>query len=502
MLKKDIIVNYIGQGWSSLLTFLVVPFYLKLLGVESYGLIGFYSVLFTLFAVFDFATALNWKLAQFSADTEKYKKDMRDITRTLEYIVWGLSGIALLLVWLLAPLIAYHWFKPGQISQEDILVCIRFMSLAIAGSLILQFYRSALMGLHRQMAANILLIFYGCFRVFGALSVLYFINSDVKYFFYWQSFVNLLFALIFGIVLWCFLPRDKHSPVFSKKIFKDVWKYAGFCSLNMIVGVFITQIDKILLSKMLSLKDFGYYSIAFTLASGLWIIISPLMAAVFPHFSRIATEGEKALAAFYHRICQLMDLILLPIAFLLVFNAKRILLLWTGDMLVVDNAYFLVLFMVLGTMFAGLHTTLVQIRAAVGWISLTFYMNVIMVFFIVPAFLYFVPLYGARGAVVIWFIYNFITFSLSVFVTHKKILKGLCFTWLKSNILLPLSLISIVSFAVNYFAYSGDKLILNIFYLLYMYVILMASCVIVTPVCRQEIFCYLQKYLKKIFGEK
>lgn len=497
MLKKDIIVNYIGQGWSSLLTFLVVPFYLKLLGVESYGLIGFYSVLFTLFAVFDFATALNWKLAQFSVDVLKYKKDMRDITRTLEYIVWGLSLVVVLIVWFLAPVIAYKWLKPGQIPQADILISVRFMSLAVAGSLILQFYRSALMGLHKQMAANILLIGYGCFRVFGSLAVLYFIKQDIKHFFYWQAFAALVFALAFALTLWYFLPKDEIRPVFSKIIFKDIWQYAGFCSLNTIVGICITQIDKIILSKLLTLKAFGYYSIAFTLASGLWIIINPLVAAVFPHFSRIATSGEKELAKFYHRICQLMDLVLLPIAFILIFNAKRILLLWTGDVAVVDNAYFLVLFMVLGITISGLQIVLAQVRAAVGWPSLNLYMNSFMVFLIVPALFLFVPVYGARGAAVIWFVYNLIIFWGYVLITHRRVLKGVVLKWLTQDIAIPLITVALVSAGINFFAYKGNNALLNFFYLIFMYVILVFSCIMATPLNRQVAWGCLNKIIKK-----
>lgn len=497
MLKKDIIVNYIGQGWSSLLTFLVVPLYLKLLGIESYGLIGFYSVLFTLFAVFDFATALNWKLAQFSADISKYRKDMRDITRTLEYVVWGLSLVVVLVVWLLASFIAYKWFKPGELSPVDILTSIRFMSLAVAGSLILQFYRSALMGLHKQAAANLLLILYGCFRVFGSLAVLYFIKQDITYFFYWQAFAALLFALVFAFSLWYFLPESTERPIFSKIILKDIWKYAGFCSLNTVVGILITQVDKIILSKLLTLKAFGYYSIAFTLASGLWIVINPLVAAVFPHFSRIASVGGRGLEKFYRRMCQVMDLVLLPMSFLLIFNSRRILWLWTRDHTIADSAYLLVIFMVLGIMIAGLQTLLAQVRASVGWPSLTLYMNSCMVFFVVPALLLVVPEYGAIGAVVIWFVYNFVIFWGYIYITHKRVLKGIAWKWLIQDIFMPLLAVFFVGCVVNFFAYKGENISLNFFYLLFMYGILVVSCMGATPFNRGFVLGRLNEIIKR-----
>ena len=45
-LKKNIVANYFGQGWSVLMGVLFIPLYIKELGAESYGLIGFFSASF------------------------------------------------------------------------------------------------------------------------------------------------------------------------------------------------------------------------------------------------------------------------------------------------------------------------------------------------------------------------------------------------------------------------------------------------------------------------
>lgn len=493
MLKKHIIVNYIGQGCSSLLTFLVVPFYLKLLGVESYGIIGFYSVLFTLFGVFDFATALNWKLAQGSADIEKNKDQMRDTTRTLEWILWGLCLFIILSLWTLAPVIVDMWLNVENLSREIVLISIRFMSFSIIGTILLHFYRSALMGLHKQVAANVLLIFYSCFRAFGSIAVLYFIKADLSYFFYWQSFVALVFACLFGLALWYYLPRSAKTPSFSKKMFDDIWQYAGFASLNSVMGIVIMQVDKIILSKLLSLKDFGYYSLAFTLSSALWIIMNPLTAAVFPHFSRIVAEGKECLETKYREICQLMDLILLPLTFLLVFNAKRVLLLWTQNASVAENASFLVVFMLLSTMCIGLITVLSLVRAATGWLSLVFYTNVSMIGILALAFYLFIPVYGARGAVVILFIHNLLGFCIYVFFTHRKILQGMVFTWLKYEIAIPLLSVLAAAFLIDVFGYRGGSFVLDVIYLAFMYSILLMVCTFSTSFNRKRVLSFIQK---------
>ena len=48
--KVNIAANYFGSGWTALSLYICVPFYIKFLGVENYGLIGFYAVLQSVFA--------------------------------------------------------------------------------------------------------------------------------------------------------------------------------------------------------------------------------------------------------------------------------------------------------------------------------------------------------------------------------------------------------------------------------------------------------------------
>ena len=77
------------------------------------------------------------------------------------------------------------------------------------------------------------------------------------------------------------------------------------------MAVILTQLDKIILSKVLTLEAFGYYSLAWMVASGLYYVVSPIFSALFPRFSQLATlDNSQALIQLYHRSCQLMSVIL------------------------------------------------------------------------------------------------------------------------------------------------------------------------------------------------
>ena len=43
--RKNVVANYLGQGWSALMGLAFIPLYIRYLGMEAYGLIGVFAVL-------------------------------------------------------------------------------------------------------------------------------------------------------------------------------------------------------------------------------------------------------------------------------------------------------------------------------------------------------------------------------------------------------------------------------------------------------------------------
>src|SRR3972149_8616428 len=91
----NLLANFAGQAWSALMTLALVPVYIKFLGIEAYGLIGFYAMLQGILVVWDFGLGqtLNRELARYSAMPEK-AGDARNLVRTLETGYWAI-GIAI-----------------------------------------------------------------------------------------------------------------------------------------------------------------------------------------------------------------------------------------------------------------------------------------------------------------------------------------------------------------------------------------------------------------------
>ncbi|MCQ3924442.1 MAG: hypothetical protein DPW12_09620 [Rhodocyclaceae bacterium] len=81
----------------------------------------------------------------------------------------------------------------------------------------------------------------------------------------------------------------------------------------------LMQVDKILLSRLLSLEDFGYYTLAVTVASAISLLVSPISQAFFPRFTEIASRGDyEELRSEYHRGAQFVTILVAPLAMILI----------------------------------------------------------------------------------------------------------------------------------------------------------------------------------------
>ena len=76
------------------------------------------------------------------------------------------------------------------------------------------------------------------------------------------------------------------------------------------LALLLTQVDTILLSKLLSLSGYGYYSLAATVAAALCMLIGPITQAWYPRLCELHAHGDTvALTDSYHKGAKLVSVI-------------------------------------------------------------------------------------------------------------------------------------------------------------------------------------------------
>jgi O-antigen/teichoic acid export membrane protein len=440
-LRRNLVANFVGKGWAALMGIVFIPLFIKFMGIESFGLVGFFTTLQAVFILLDLGltTTLNREIARYSAVAEK-ARDMRDLVRTLEIVYWGLAICIGIIVLLLSPLIAREWFKTDTLSEAVIQRSVILMGLVLTFQWPLGFYAGGLLGLQRQVLYNFLNIIWYTLRFAGGVLVLWLVSPTILAFFEWQVVVSVVSTGLMALALWRSLPAYHERARFRISIWNSVWHFAAGMSGISAVTLLLTQLDKIILSKMLSLDLFGYYTLAWTVANGLTVLTGSVFTVIFPVFSRqVAVADTEGLKHLYHRSCQLMSVLILPAAVLAALFAREILALWTQNTVTVANTHLLVSLLVIGTALNGLMHLPYALQLAHGWTSLAFYSNVISVIFLIPLLFVAASSYGAVGAAAIWIILNSGYVLIQLQIMHRRLLKREQWRWYVEDVGLPLA---------------------------------------------------------------
>jgi O-antigen/teichoic acid export membrane protein len=433
--RRNLIANFAGKGWAALISLAFVPLYIWFLGIEAYGLIGVYLTIYGVMSLLDLGmgTTLNRELARYSVQPESGAQ-MRDLLRTLEAIYWSMGISVGLAIVLLAPAVAPHWIKTEQLASNTVATALQLMGVAIACQWPMALYSGGLMGLQRQVTSNVISSVAGTIRSVGAILILWRVSATIEAFLCWQIVCSLGETLITAVAVWRSLPSGGSARVRADLVL-GVWRFAVGVSAISAFSVILTQLDKIILSGLLSLTGFGYYILATRVSSALYYLVGPVMATFFPRFSQLFESGDqRELRRVYHQSCQLMSALIIPPAVMLALFPYEILLLWTQNREIAENACLILGLLSAGTALNALASPPHALQLASGWTRLALISSAVATVLLVPLIYFMTVRYGGVGAAAVWLLLNVINVSVNAIFTHRRLLIGELSTWWRQDV--------------------------------------------------------------------
>ena len=428
-LRATVIANYAGKLWTSLANLAFIPVYISFLGLENWGLIGLFASLQAWLALLDLglSTTVNRLLAQ-GADHQLVSDRTRSLIRTCERLYWVMGVAAGILIALAAPFIA-DWLDARSLSRGTIIRAV----LLMAGILIVQWpgtlYAGGLAGLDRQVALNVVRIAITTGQVAGGVAVLAWGSPTIEAFLGWQCVVQMCSTAILRHLLWRAMPGPRPACL-SWQAWMHERTFAGGMLGITILGTVLTQFDKVVLSRMLPLDEFGRYTLAVTASNALALLSAPLAASVFPTFSRLAKEPDNPeLRDVYHRTCQAVSVATIPIAMLLACFPQQVLTLWLGPSHSDPGTASLLALLSVGSACNSVMIMPFMLQLAHGWTSLSLRKNIVAVAIWVPLMLILVNRLGAQGAAIAWIALNVGYLVIEIPIMHARLLRSDLSRW-------------------------------------------------------------------------
>lgn len=503
LLKKNMTANFAGSFWQALMAFIFIPLYIKFVGIESWGLIGIFVTLQAMSSILDLgmSNTLNREMARLSALKDR-QQEMRNLVRTLEMLYWGIAALVGIAIVSLSPFIAHHWIKANQLSPKAVEQAFLLMGIAIALQMPVGFYSGGLIGLQRQVLLNAINIAANTLRGIGVVLLLWLVSPTIQAYFLWQIAVSIINILLLAMFLKRRLLFAGNTTVFQKQLLKGVWRFAAGMSAISVLAVILTQMDKIILSRMLSLEMFGYYTLASSVAMALAFVFTPVFSAVYPMFTQsVSADDQEGLKRLYHKSCQFMSVLVLPVAIVTALFSYEIILLWTQKPVIAEKSHLLVSILICGTAINGVMNLPYALQLAFGWTKLSFFKSTIAVILLVPLIIYMAMRYGAVGAASVWLVLNMGMFFFEIPIMHRRILRKEKWRWYLQDVCLPLAVCVLVAGLGRIFINGPMSQLMMLLNLIIISALTLGTVSFITPVTRTWLIMQLSK-IKFVFATK
>jgi len=422
------------------------------MGAEAYGLVGFFSMLQVWFGVLDLGLTptIARETSRFFGGALSFK-DYRILFRSLTVIFVGVALVGGGVMLMLAPLISDGWLQVRELPTSDVVVSVQIMAVTVAMRWMGGLYRGVITGSERLVWLSGFNGVVATLRFVVVLVAMAIWGFEPVVFFIYQLVVA---AIELGVLGWMALrlitiPEMKgKGGQWSFVSIKPLLRFSLTIAFTSSIWVFVTQTDKLILSGVLSLSEYAYFTLAVLVASGITIVTGPLSSALLPRLARLHAEGNGAeISKLYNRFAQLVSVVAVSLMVTMAGCSEALLYAWTGDREISIAATPILRLYALGNGLLALSSFPFYLQYARGSLRWHLIGSVLLLVLLIPTTVMAAVKVGAVGSGYVWFTINALYLFGWVAYVHSKIEPGLHKNWIVNNVLiimLPTGIVGVV----------------------------------------------------------
>lgn len=437
-LRRSAAASYGSQIYVSLIAVVMLPAYVRYLGPEGYGLVGIFIAMQGWFQALDFGLSalLTHQVARWRGGVGRLANVMGAL-RHLEWRFVAVATVTLLVALACSPYVAGHWLKRDVLSlhtigQALVLICAICMVRWLGG-----IYRGIVTGLEQLGRLGLLTATSASLRFIGVVPVIAWADDAVSAFFWFQLAVSLVES---AAMAWLarrglLAANAQRSPVMEAEV-----PVAGRLGWQMALATLgwlaATQVDRLLLSRLLALSDFGRFSLALAVAGGIVMLTAPMGQMLMPRMSRLEAIGEQAgLLRLYTTATQAVVVVASTLTATLVVCAGPILWAWTGDRDIAMRTAPILVPYAIGNGLLAIGTLPYYLQFARGNLRLHNVGTGLLIAVLLPGMCVAAPRWGGQGTGIAWACAMALYLLLWTPVVHRRHLPDAARSWLTQDVL-------------------------------------------------------------------
>lgn len=314
------------------ITFLITPYTLHKLGMEQFGIWALLGVL-TAYAQFA-ELGMTTSLVKFIAEYESQGKhaERNGVISTAMVLYVSLGAIAVVVIVVVLGWVITRIFRVPIEMREQAHAIYMAGTLVFVANLVLSIFDSSLKGLQRMDITNIISLIGSVVRALGTFA---FLEAGLGL---WGLVVNDAFLVVITAGLSYFflareLPDLKLSPLlFRPRFVRQLVSFGINVQIMSIAGLFISQINKVLLSYYVSVGAVSFFEIGTRLTSRVRAFIQAAIFPLMPAASQLeASSNKESINRLYYLSLRYAVLLASPVFFLMAALAVPFSNLWLGS---------------------------------------------------------------------------------------------------------------------------------------------------------------------------
>jgi O-antigen/teichoic acid export membrane protein len=449
--KRTVSISLASQVFFVATRILVVPVYLRLMGVEAYGLVGLFVLFTAIIQLFNFgiSSTTSREIARMGGGAVNSATVRHYLGKAFILLATVSLGFAAAIA-VLAPVIATRWLHVTSITSANVTLSIRLMGAAAAFTFISGLFKGGLLGLEKQIFLNAMNSLIAALRSFGAIAVLVFVAPTPVAFCAYQLVISIVELAVFHTTLYRFVPPAAGTIDNSDTQSSGLRRFAGGLAFTDLVWAGVMQLDRLVLSTALPLAQFGYFTVMSTAAYGVLLLTSPIMQTLQPRFTVLAAEGRHdELRGLYLRVSYGVTALVSSGAGTMAFFSWSLVYAWTGNPSIAHWSATVMPLYAIGNALVGVLSLPFLLQFALGDIKLHIWAHIVDAVVYIPLAVWLGLTYGAQGTGAAWLAMNAIYLLVLIPVIHARVLPGWHWRWFFGTIcpafLLPMAMLMALS---------------------------------------------------------
>jgi O-antigen/teichoic acid export membrane protein len=420
-IKRNTFWNLVGTGSPILLGILTIPYLLKQIGLESFGILTIVWALIGYFSIFDFGLGRALTQQVSVARSSHQFSNLPSLVKTglLLTAATGVIGGGILAA--LASELSHNWLNISPRLQESTTYSLIIAAIGIPLTTVTTGMRGIIEAYEDFRTISILRMCLGAAN-FGlpAISVM-FLGESLPLLVSSLIAARLAVLLAHARLVHLRMPTGWLSAQVDIANISKLTTYGAWMTLANVVSSLSSIADKFFISAVVGASVVAYYTVPYDMLARVLILPSALTAVLFPRLSALIITDWKAASNLYRKCRKIVAIILMPIAFLILIGSKYGLTIWLGRDFA-DHSWPIVSVMSLGILMNGVAYVPYAAIQALGNARISAYINLSLLVIYLPMLYLSLKHFGLIGAAIAWTIKSgFDLIALTVYVKRKKL---------------------------------------------------------------------------------